>query len=278
MTQFCQTSFGRLAYSDSGSGSVPVILVHGLPTCKEMFLPVLPHLNSDFRLISVDLHDYGESDKLPQFTSKKPGQGMTHKQRADSLDELRSHLGFASFVLVAHDLGASVAIDYMGKYQQYVSHLVLMSPPVYPDFVEPTIVKLVRAPYIGEILTAVIQDYMFHKTMEKGLVNKANYSPEMRKAMTKPFKGSAGQAALLRNLRWGRPGEFFANYPQIMRTIHVPTLVMQGKQDPFIPFSHAQRLQKDIAKAQLVVIDNGAHFLPIDTPQQVAQAINEFVV
>ena len=71
---------------------------------------------------------------------------MTHKQRADVLDELRSHLKLETFILVAHDLGASVAMDYMGKYGQHVAQLVLMSPPVYPDFQEPRVVKMVRTP------------------------------------------------------------------------------------------------------------------------------------
>ena len=278
MTRFLHSSFGRLAYTDTESGNPPVILVHGLPTCKELFLPVLPHLSQDFRLIVVDLNDYGESDKLPQFTSKKPGEGMTHKQRADVLDELRQHLKLKTFVLVAHDLGASVAMDYMNKYEQYVAKLVLMSPPVYPDFKEPPVVKLVRSPYVGEMLTAVSQNFLLQNSITRGLVNKANYTAELHAAMAKPFAGKEGRAALLRNLRWGRPAVFFADYPHIMKEISTPTLIIQGRQDPYIPLSHAQRLQKDIANAQLVIIENGAHFLPIDTPEQVAQAINDFVI
>jgi pimeloyl-ACP methyl ester carboxylesterase len=96
--------------------------------------------------------------------------------------------------------------------------------------------------------------------------------------MAKPFAGKEGRAALLRNLRWGRPGIFFADYPRIMQAISTPTLIIHGQRDPYIPLSHAQRLQTDITNAQLVIIEDGAHFLPIDTPQQVGQAINEFVM
>lgn len=278
MPQFFQSSFGWLAYQDTETEASPIVLIHGLPTCKELFHPVLPHLNQNFRLIAVDLNDYGESEKLPQFTSKKPGEGMTHKQRAHVLDELRAHLGFDTFILVAHDLGASVAIDYMGSYAQHVEKLVLMSPPVYPDFREPGVVKLVRMPYVGEALTAVLQSFLLHNSISRGLVNKSNYTSELRAAMAKPFESKAGRAALLRNLRWGRPTVFFADYPRIITEMSTPTLIIHGQQDPFIPLSHARRLQKDIANAQLVVIEDGAHFLPIDTPEQVAKAINNFLI
>ena len=53
MTQSFQSSFGRLAYTDTEARTPPLILVHGLPTCKELFTPVLPHLNQSFRLIAV---------------------------------------------------------------------------------------------------------------------------------------------------------------------------------------------------------------------------------
>jgi pimeloyl-ACP methyl ester carboxylesterase len=277
MTHFFQSSFGHIAFTDMETGAPPLLLVHGLPTCKELFQPVLPHLNQNFRLIAIDLNDYGESEKLSQFTSKKPGDGMTHKQRADVLDELRQHLELETFVLVAHDLGASVAMDYMDKYGKHVSKLVLMSPPVYPDFKEPPVVKLVRLPYLGEVLTAVLQNTLLHNSILNGLVNKTNYTPELRAAMAKPFADNDGRAALLRNLRWGRPGVFFADYPRIMQEIDTPTLIIHGQQDPYIPLSHAHRLQTDIMDAQLVVIEDGAHFLPIDTPEQVSQAINNFV-
>lgn len=277
MTLFFQSSFGRLAYTDTETGSPTVMLIHGLPTCKELFLPVLPHLKQDFRIINVDLNDYGESDKLSQFTSKKPGHGMTHKQRADILNDLRKHLGLESLILVAHDLGASVAMDYMGKYEQFIDKLVLMSPPVYPDFREPRMVKIGRSPYIGEALTAVLQNFLMHNSISKGLVHKYNYTSDLRAAMIKPFAGKEGRAALHRNLRWGRPADFFADYPAIMKKITTPTLIIHGQQDPYVPVGHAQRLQKDIANAKLVIIEDGAHFLPIDTPEQVGQAINNFL-
>ncbi len=66
-------------------------------------------------------------------------------------------------------------------------------------------------------------------------------------------------------------------YPQIIRKIVVPTLVIQGKKDPYIPLAQAQHLQQDIPNAQLNIIPDGGHFLPLDTPEQVAHAINEFL-
>lgn len=280
MRSFFQSSYGRIVYTDTHP-NVPgetLLMVHGLPTAKELFTPVLPHLSPLFRVITFDLNDYGESDKLHQFTSKKTGMGMTHQQRADVLDELRAHLRLEQFVLVTHDLGSSVGIDYMGQYASHVQKLIILSPPVYPDFQEPAIVKLVRIPYLGELLVLIARNLLLDLGIKRGLTHKERFTPELRTALHQAFAGAEGRAALLRNLRWGRPRVFFKDYPAIIKSIQVPTLIIQGKQDPYIPHAQVLRLHYNISHSRLRFIENGSHFLPIDTPEQVAQAINQFLL
>ena len=268
-TQFFPSSRGQVAYTISGKGKQTLIFMHGLPTSKELFAPVLPNLKRSYRVVTFDLNDYGQSEKKDQ--------PMNHKIRADVLDELRQHLRVKKFVLVSHDLGSSVAIDYLAKYHRFVSRFVIMSPPVYPDFVEPPIVKLVRIPILGELLVFLLKDFLFSFGIRSGLCQKDNYTADLRAVMAGAFSGKPGRAALLRNLRWGRPRDFFADYPTIIRSIRIPTLILQGFQDPYIPHSQVFRLRNDIPGAELVFFEHGSHFLPIDVPELVAAEINRFV-
>ncbi|MCA9975456.1 MAG: alpha/beta hydrolase, partial [Anaerolineales bacterium] len=178
---------------------------------------------------------------------------------------------------VTHDLGSSVGIDYMGKYAAHVEKFIILSPPVYPDFKEPAIVKLVRVPYLGEALLRVARDLLLNIGIKRGLVNKESYA-SLQPALQHAFAGAEGRAALLRNLRWGRPFLFFRDYPAIIKSIQVPTLIIQGKRDPYIPHAQALRLHHNIPNSRLRFIENGSHFLPLDTPNQVAQAINQFLL
>jgi pimeloyl-ACP methyl ester carboxylesterase len=243
--------------------------MHGLPTAKELWLPVLPHLTPHYRCITFDLNDYGQSEKI--------GRPISHQEGAAVLDELRTHLGLSQFNLVAHDLGSSVAVDYMGKYGQFVQKLVIMSPPVYPDFKEPFIVKLVRVRGLGEVLVRLIRPLLFNIGIKQGLVHKENFTPALLHAFAGPFADREGQAALLRNLRWGRPFHVFRNYPQIIQSITAPTLLIQGGQDPYIPHNQVERMHQAIANSRMVYIEDGSHFLPIDTPEAVARNIHEFM-
>jgi pimeloyl-ACP methyl ester carboxylesterase len=269
MTRFCATKRGRLAYTDTGTGHPALLLMHGLPTSKELFSPVLPHLDPRFRVITFDLHDYGESDKLTG--------PMLHTERAEALDTLRAHLGLERFCLVAHDLGASVAMDYLGRYGEHVERLVLLSPPVYPDFREPAIVRLVRREGLGPLLLFLMKDLMLTLSVRRGMSHPERFTPELQRAIGGAFDGPEGRAALLRNLRWGTPRVTYARYPEYIQAIRVPTLVLQGARDPYIPRSQAERLARDIPGARLVLIEDGSHFLPMDTPERVAEELNRFM-
>ncbi len=268
----CPTARGDLAYVDSGGDGAPIVLVHGLPTAKELWYPVIPRLlagDPSLRIIAVDLLGYGES--------AKPSARVHHREQASALDGLRRHLGLETITLVAHDLGATHAIDVMGAFAAGVSRLVLMSPPVYPDFREPPVVKLLRVPGLGQGLLALGTSLLFTASMHRGLAHPERLTPRLHRAMVSPYRGAEGKAALRRNLWWGRPAEVFAEYPRTIRGIEVPTLILQGCADPYIPMAQVARLHRDIHGSQLRLLADGAHFLPIDTPAEIAAALLKFL-
>lgn len=269
-THELSSSLGRVRFVDSGGEGLPVMLVHGLPMSRHLWAPVMALLPETIRAVALDLNDYGESEGT--------GGPITHVQRAQVLDELREHLGWERFALVAHDLGASVAVDYMGLYGERVSQLVLMSPPVYPDFKEPPIVKLVRVPGLGEWLIDTFGALMLRGAILYGMTHRDRLKPELWGAFSATLRDERSRAALLRNLRWGRPHEFFAQYPQLLKQVTIPTLVIYGLRDPYIPVGQVEQLERDLKDVRRVDIVEGSHFLPIDTPEAVARALTSFLL
>ncbi len=256
---------GDLAYVESGGEGPPALFVHGLPTAKELWFPVLAALGPRVRAIVPDLIGYGASEK--------PDRGLHHREQAAALDALRAHLGLDRLALIAHDLGASVAVDYMRDHAAAVDRLCLMSPPIYPDFREPPVVRLLRRPLVGPALLSVGTSSLFTLAMRRGLAHPERLTARLHRAMVAPYAGRGGRRALRRNLWWGRPAEVFADYPAILRGITAPTLVLHGLEDPYIPVEHARRVARDVAGARVIVLDRASHFLPIDAPDEVAAAL-----
>ncbi|MCB9744877.1 MAG: alpha/beta hydrolase [Alphaproteobacteria bacterium] len=268
-THRAPTSFGELAYWDVGQGEHVVFLVHGLPTSKELWAPVIPLLDEDLRVIALDLPNFGESARTPA--------PLDHVQRAQAIEELRAALGVERIDLVAHDLGASVAVDYMGAHGEHVERLVLMSSPVYPDFEEPRVVELMRRDLLGHALLNLAPRAIMNRTLRKGVYHREQIPEDYTWDFLSHYEGMEGKRALWDNLWWGTPEESFAGYPAILGSLAVPTLIVHGELDPFIPRAHAARMKADIPDSQLVFLAGGAHFLPMDVPAAVATLLNGFL-
>ncbi len=254
---------------DNGRNNTPMVFLHGLPTSKELFKVLSPQFENDYRTICIDLLGYGESEKT--------GRHLEHWERARNLSRLFEEMDLAEIILICHDLGASVAMELIASCPERVSRLILMSPPVYPDFREPWIVKLVRAPLIGPLLILLAKNLLLKRSIERALFHRENYGKFLQRDLEASFSGWKGSRALLRDLRWGRPKQAFARYPEIMKGISQPVLILQGMMDPYIPVSHAERALNDIPHAELVLLEEAGHFLPLDVPEEIHEIIRKFL-
>lgn len=109
---------------DKGVGH-PVILLHGIASSSVTFDNVVPLLGSHHRVIAIDLLGFGDSP-----TPANSGYSM--EEHVDALARTIRQLHVRGRVtLVGHSLGALIATRYAAVYPAVVSHLVLVSPPVY---------------------------------------------------------------------------------------------------------------------------------------------------
>ncbi|MFT6973330.1 MAG: pimeloyl-ACP methyl ester carboxylesterase [Pontimonas sp.] len=109
---------------DEGEGP-PVILLHGIASSSVTFTHVVPLLQSDHRVIAMDLLGFGQSPNPPQahFTLEEHVAAV-----AGTIKSLRLK---GPVTLVGHSLGALIANRYAAENKTRVKHLVMVAPPVY---------------------------------------------------------------------------------------------------------------------------------------------------
>jgi len=118
---------------------------------------------------------------------------------------------------------------------------------------------------------------LYRRSILKGLVHRSALDSHQMEVFLRDDDDRSGKERLWQNISRGTPKEMFATCPDIMKNIAVPTLLIHGQHDPCIPIEHAHRMDEDIPDSELVIIEHGAHFLPIDTPEEVAGVISAFL-
>ncbi|CAN5169148.1 alpha/beta fold hydrolase [soil metagenome] len=109
---------------DEGSGPA-VVMIHGIASSSASFHFVLPLIEPGHRLIAIDILGFGESPRPPDAE-------YTLEEHVDAIAATIHSLKLREpFTLVGHSLGCLISSRFAATHPSAVSHLVLISPPVY---------------------------------------------------------------------------------------------------------------------------------------------------
>jgi pimeloyl-ACP methyl ester carboxylesterase len=218
------------------------------------------------------------------FTMDLPGLGQTPSESygtdylarlSDRIEAIRVENNIPQWHVVGHDGGSAVAAQYAHSFPQSVSRVALLSPALFPDLKPYFLLELLRSPIVGECLAPLI-----HPLFWKVVMRRAGRNEEgTRSAMPDfggPFSGFYGSWRFMKVLRWGRPRDVLAHFPDILPYLSAPTLILHGLRDPAIRLPFARRAQSLIPNSQLVSIDCG-HFIPLNRPGFVAKQLSDFL-
>ena len=111
------TSWGEMAYLNSGSSMPPLLFLHGTGCDTSDWMPVTERLPHNQRFIALDFRGHGQSSV--------PTQPFTLGSLAEDVGHLANHLGLHEMVIVGHSLGGMVAME-VARRSSCVVGLVLL--------------------------------------------------------------------------------------------------------------------------------------------------------
>lgn len=251
--------FGQaIHYFDLGSGPV-VVLVHGLGSRKEDWLPVLEPLAQKYRLLVPDQIGFGKSEK--------PLLDYSVQTYVDFLNEFLRQLKVEKASLVGESLGGWISALYAVELADG-AHLIPMEKLVLVDAaglkrdaptpnLNPSSLETMRA----------VMEMVFYDT---SWLN----DDALRKIFTDKLSVHDGYTvrSLLAN-----PMLATERLDDRLGKIKTPTLVMWGKQDKLIPMAMGERYAAGIAGAKLVSFDKCGHVPPIEKTEEFVAAVTAFL-
>src|SRR5690606_27385156 len=114
---------------DTGNGNVVVVLVHGLASKSQIWMPLVKILDkSKYRIISYDLLGFGSSPKPSHnaYSTQEHAKALYHSLRKDLPNNKK-------IILVGHSMGCIVATYLSYTYRTLAKSLVLYQPPILID-------------------------------------------------------------------------------------------------------------------------------------------------
>ena len=120
------TSQGQVALLDGGGTGMPVVLIHGNSSSKEVFRRQFEGpLRAACRLIAFDLPGHGDSDN-----ARDPKQAYTLPGYARVTAELLATLHIERAVLIGWSLGGHIGLEMLSQGYDAAGLMIIGTPPV----------------------------------------------------------------------------------------------------------------------------------------------------
>ncbi len=254
-----QSNNTQLHYEISGEGQ-PLLFIHGLGSSTQDWDLQVKEFSKAYQVITFDLRGHGQSDKpagpysLPMFATDTAG--------------LLKSLNVKSAHVVGLSLGGGIAFQLAIDFPALVKTMVIVNSA--PELVVRTfqdririwqrfaIVRLLGMRKMGEVLSKRLFPKNEHESLRTTFVERwAKNDPR------------AYQDAMRAMVGWSVMDK--------LDSIKCPALIVTADQD-YTPVALKEKYTSLIPNAQLVVIHDAHHALPVEQPEKFNAVLMNFLV
>lgn len=257
----------KVSYVAVGGGT-PLLLIHGIPVWGYLWKDCIETLAQRYRVIVPDLVGYGYSDQRDRFDRSIKVQSRILSQLVDQLDIQDLHV-------VGHDIGGAVAQRFVVDHADRVLKWVLMDSVLYDSWPADPMVRLgnPKQHYTthGDELAK-----KFIERLPDGFHHRDRATPDMLAGWMAPYMSDTGKLSLIRNAAALNTNHTMELIDDLKRLTQ-PLMLLWGGMDQFQPLASAERFKAEFPAADLRVIADSDHFLPLEKPEAVTQTLIDFL-
>jgi haloalkane dehalogenase len=261
-----RVSGGELAFVEMGDPEDPaVLLLHGFPGSSYMWRQFAPLLSPWMHVIAPDLLGCGDSDQPADVD-------LSILAQAGYARELLDHLGIERFAVVGHSQGGG--IGQLLALHGGVETMILLDSIAFDAWPSETFGELQRS--APEEPSASLVRAVIATGFDLGMGHRPRLTDADLDEYSRPFSGDGGPSAFMRFAR-AINGEGLTDAEPALRALEVPTLLLWGEDDPFMPVTVAERLADALPMSSLAVLPGCSHFLMEDAPETIAPLMFEYL-
>jgi pimeloyl-ACP methyl ester carboxylesterase len=268
---YVEVSGSQLRYIMAGAGPA-LVLLHTLRTQLDLFEQVVPELARSFTVYALDY----------------PGHGYAAIPRgrydaaffARAVDGFLDALDLHAVTLVGVSIGGATALTLAGQRHPRIARVVAINPYDYAQGhglarsspAARLIMLSARVPILGETVMRLRTFGVIRAVLQGGVATPASISPALLRELYMVGNRKGHYRAFLSLLRHAASWEYATT---VYGNSDVPILLIWGDRDWASP-TEREHDRKLLPGVQMVTVDRGGHFLPLDRPDAVIEQIRTF--
>lgn len=251
-------------YGRFGTGP-PVVLCHGTPWSSFSWRHVVDAIASDWTVFVWDMLGYGRSEKHDgDISLRAQGQLLAELVREWALD--RPHV-------IAHDYGGAVALRAHLLHDVPFSSLLLADVVALRPWGSPFFRLVSENASVFSALPPNLHEALLREYI--GGASSAGLDPDVVDELVAPWSG-AGQSGFYRQIAQADEAQT-AEFEPLLSTIDIPTRIIWGADDLWIPPDRAERLARTIPGSTVQLIPAAGHLVQEDQPEIFTAAITRWL-
>ncbi|MEX0345857.1 MAG: alpha/beta fold hydrolase [Rhizobiaceae bacterium] len=232
----------EMYFAEYGTAAgTPILMIHGGLAHADVWGNITADLSKDYRVIVADTRGHGRSTN--------DGSEYTYETLAKDYIALLDHLGVDKVHLVGWSDGANIGYVISGTNpERLASHFA----------------------HAGNVTLAGIDPEAGNNEVFGGYIGMM--AADYAKLSPTPDGFQAFLDGVVKMWGTDKPGGMEA-----LKSVTVPTLVVQSQYDEGILMEHSKQISETIPGADLLVLKDLSHFASFQAPDEYAAAVREFV-
>ena len=264
-SQYLEVDGMEVHYRINGQGP-NLLLLHGTAASLHTWEDWTTELQDSFRVIALDLPAFG-------FTGPHPKRRYEIETYVEFLSHFTEQLALDSFALAGNSLGGLIAWNYGLAHPQQVKQLILLNSSGFlTKKTDPFPIRLARNPFTSKIVryftpkalfkNSLKEVYYDEKNIQKGVLDRY-YELGLRTDNRQAFIDRSHATSSFST----------DDLPQLA----MPTLIIWGRHDRWIPVAHAAFFHQAIPNSELIIYENAGHIPMEEIPFESVKDVRTFL-
>lgn len=265
-SRFVDVDGVRVHLRDEGSGPV-LLLLHGTASSLHTWQGWADRLSSHRRVIRVDLPGYG-------LTGPAPEGGYASERYVAFVLRLLEVLHVEGPIdLAGNSFGGAISWKFALAHPSQVRALILVDAAGYPPVRLPTPFRIARTPVLGRLVRWVTPTFMMRKNVREVYGNPELVTDALVHRYETLLRREGNRQVMVE--RFNGPAELDRSGE--IANVRVPTLILWGAKDAWIPLEFGERFHAAIPGSRMTVLPAAGHVPMEEAPDETARIADEFL-